>query len=142
METRRLPHKEFFALRNGILADAVRKAGCPCARIFGLNVPQIAEIAKMYGYDNNLAYQLWDEKDCRESRLLACYLFDPQSTNMVEALRIAEDIQSVEEADMLSFRLLKRIPAKIDILNALKSRNNEGNVLQTYLVKVLTRHLE
>ena len=35
----------FMAMRNGIVADALRKGGMPHKVIFGLNVPQLSEIA-------------------------------------------------------------------------------------------------
>ena len=38
--------KEFFTFRNGFLADTLRKAGMPYAVIFGLNVPQLGDIAR------------------------------------------------------------------------------------------------
>ena len=38
--------KDFFVFRNGIVADTLRKAGMPHKVIFGLQIPQIAAIAK------------------------------------------------------------------------------------------------
>lgn len=137
-----MPHKHFFAYRNGMLADAIRQAGCPCARIFGLNVPQLAQIADLYGYDDELASRLWAEKECRESRLLACYLFDPAKVSMQKALSLIYDIQSVEEADILAFRLLKRLPEAHDILTTISDgRYSEGS-LGAYEAKILARHLD
>ncbi|MBD5217127.1 MAG: hypothetical protein HDS70_03020 [Bacteroidales bacterium] len=136
-------HKRFFALRNGVLADAVKKAGCPCPRVYGLNVPQIASIAREIGTDDVLARKLWTEKECRESRLLACYLFDADAMTHEEALRLAADVQSVEEADMLAFRLLKRMSHPERIAEALEDSNNESSgSFGSYTARVLKRHLE
>ena len=33
--------RRFFAMRNGIVADTIRKAGLQDKMIFGLNLPQI-----------------------------------------------------------------------------------------------------
>ena len=37
--------RRFFAMRNGIIADTLRKAGLDYRMIFGLNLPQITDIA-------------------------------------------------------------------------------------------------
>ena len=38
--------RRFFAMRNGIIADTLRKAGLDYRMIFGLNLPQITDIAR------------------------------------------------------------------------------------------------
>ena len=38
----------FLAFRNGIVSDTLRKAGMPYGIIFGLQLPQLAEIARRY----------------------------------------------------------------------------------------------
>lgn len=109
--------KEFFAYRNGIVADVYRKAGAPYSVIFGLQLPQLSAIAsgardKGQGTEkiSELSRELWADKSCRESRLLACYLFDPQAVSVEQAAELARDCQTQEEADMLAFRLLSRMP--------------------------------
>ena len=101
---------QFFAYRNGIIADALRNQGAPHSQIFGLNVPQLAAIARGLTPGEDLARNLWADALCRESRLLACYLFlaDTDATSIIEGNEFAPGIMSHEEADMLSFRLLKR----------------------------------
>ena len=37
--------RRFFAMRNGIVADTIRKAGFDYRMIFGLNLPQLKDIA-------------------------------------------------------------------------------------------------
>ena len=37
---------DFFSLRNGEIADTLRKAGSPYKIIFGLQMPQLEQIAK------------------------------------------------------------------------------------------------
>ena len=66
----------FMAYRNGIVSDTLRKAGMPYNIIFGLQLPQIAAIAREYGASDELADSLWKDSGVRESRLLACYLHD------------------------------------------------------------------
>ena len=125
-------HQQFFSFRNGIVAKAFHDASSPYKRVFGLQLPQMASIARETGYDHDLASQLWAEKECRESRLLACYLFDPDSLSEEEALAIAGDIQTREEADILAWRLLKRLPFAISLPDRLTG----------YVREALLRNLE
>ena len=124
-------HKRFFCFRNGIVAKAFSDAGAPYKRVFGLQVPQLGAIGRECGYDPELASQLWAEKECREARLLACWLFDPSVLPEEEALRMAEDVQTREEADILAWRLLSRLPYASALLPRLNG----------YIAEALTRNL-
>ena len=90
--------KRFFALRNGVVADTLRKAGMPYKMIFGLQVPQLAEIARSLKPETALADELWKDRDVRESRLLACYLFPVSGTDMKKALALARDARTKKKA--------------------------------------------
>lgn len=106
MELREVKQR-FFALRNGLLADMLRKqCALPHKMIFGLNLPQIREIAAEAGTDAALAAQLWADTEVRESRLLA-----PMVTP-AEAARLAwlGEVRTVEEADVVCHRLLRHCP--------------------------------
>ena len=67
--------RHFFALRNGIVADTYRKAGSNFRIIFGLNLPQIVEIAKQTPRSTALADALWHNTTTRESMLLAPMIY-------------------------------------------------------------------
>lgn len=112
---------EFFAYRNGVVADTLRRSGMNYRMIFGCDVPSIAAIARRIGYDDVLAEQLWSEADVRESRLLATYLFDPAKTEIDKAVRLASEVRTREEADMLAFRLLKRLPYATELAEKLSA---------------------
>ncbi|MDE7401818.1 MAG: DNA alkylation repair protein [Muribaculaceae bacterium] len=124
--------KEFFAYRNGMLADTLRNHGDPHKVIFGLNVPQIASIARNIIAEledspeqnstvnrESIARSLWTDREVRESRLLATYLFDPANTTIEQAVALAKDVRTTEEADMLAFRLFKRMKDADKLLSAL-----------------------
>lgn len=118
-ETRQL----FFAMRNGIVADAFRKAADPHRMVFGLQITQLSDIARRIGMpDHDLATQLWNERDCRESRLLACWLFDTAALEADDklAMALACDVQSREEADILVFRQLRRLSTAPRLLQSLR----------------------
>lgn len=112
--------KSFFAFRNGIVADTLRKAGMPYKVIFGLQIPQIAEIARSQSPSLSIAEQLWNDRDVRESRILATYLFPLDKINMEKAMELARDVQTQEEADMLAFRLFKRLTFADTLLSAME----------------------
>ena len=128
--------QKFFVFRNGILADALRRQ-YPYSVIFGLQIPQIAEIARSLTPSAELARALWADENVRESRILATYLFPPYETEMSTALALASEVKTVEEADMLSFRLLKRLPYAPQLREAMESCDE----ISEYMKKALDNHL-
>lgn len=142
--------KEFFAFRDGLTADVLRKGGLPHKMIFGLQIPQIRHIADtlsaLSGEERRArALWLWSDRDVRESRLLACFLFDPSEISPEEALALASDLRSREEADMLAFRLLKRLPSPEAMLRSLEEAIEEegpATVSRRMAAEALRRHLE
>lgn len=129
--------KEFFAFRNGIIADALRKAGMPYKTIFGLQIPQLAQIARSYKPSMEIADELWNDKDVRESRLLATYLFPIDNISKEKAIDLMRSTQTPEESDMLAFRLLKRLPYASELLDVAQSDTS----IPTFAVESLKRHL-
>lgn len=128
----------FFTYRNGPVADSLRAAGNPHKEILGLMVPQLASIARQFPQSMQLAERLWSETEYREARLLACYLFPPEEVTREQALRLWNETIDAEEADMLAFRLIRRLPFAAEILEA----TGEGTPLERYRRKTLTRNLE
>lgn len=117
---------QFFTYRNGIIADTLRPL-MPCYNvIFGLQVPQLAAIARETERSEDLARQLWTDRGVRESRLLAPYLFCTDNMSEDDSVALALDVQTQEEADMLAFRFLKRHPAAASILARLEATAPES----------------
>ena len=112
-------HQRFFSFRNGIVAKAFHDAGAPYKRVFGLQLPQLSDIARETGHDPALARELWNERECREARLLACYLFNPELLTEDDAIAMAHGIQTREEADILAWRLLSRTPYATELAGRL-----------------------
>lgn len=117
----------FFTYRNGMLADTLRGYGDPHKIIFGLDIPRIATIAREFSQDMELARALWEDKEVRESRLLATYLFPIDETDKETVLELCSGVITSEEADMLAFRLLKRLPYALEILDEMKNKSENGN---------------
>lgn len=102
--------RRFFAMRNGIIADALRRGGSPFKIIFGLNMPQIKDIASSIGRHPNLAKWLWNNSSTRESMLLAPMLLDPSAVDAATATLMVEESPSTEIIDSLCHSLLRHSP--------------------------------
>lgn len=102
--------RRFFALRNGIVADALRKAGDPHRIIFGLTLVQIREVAASTPHNAELARMLWANHTTRCSRLLAPMVMPLELITGQEARDMLSDIMSAEEADVLCHALLRKLP--------------------------------
>lgn len=135
--------KAFYALRNGMIADTLRKGGLKQKYIFGLQLPQIKEIADRFRPASEeeaakIAESLWADQECREARLLACYLMPPASTSIEKATEWAEGVGTREEADILAFRLLRYLPFKADIAEELATSDSN---LRKYTAEAIRRFM-
>lgn len=100
--------QRLYAMKNGVLADQLRQAGCPYRLIWGLNLPQLTEIAAETGSDAELAEQLWANRDLRESQLLAPMLYPVAELTREKALELVGNLRWQEDADILCFKLLRK----------------------------------
>lgn len=127
-----------MVFRNGIVADALRNAGMPYHIIFGLQLPQLSQIARSLPLSTALAKELWEDKNVRESRLLACYLFPKDEVTQDLALELGRSVQTPEEADILCFRLLRYLPFADTLAAELEDSDNPT---VAYCSKALQRNL-
>lgn len=102
--------RHMFAMRNGVISDTMRKAGSTFKVIFGLNLPQIIEMAQVFGPDPELARELWANTATRESMLLAPMLIPAADFGEAEARQWIETVPCIEVADILCHRLLRHTP--------------------------------
>lgn len=102
--------QEIYVMRNGILADSLRQSGCPYRLIFGLNLPQLTEIATRTGRRADLAMELWRDTSLREAALMAPMLYPPEELTMEFARERAAAVRWTEDADILCFKLLRHAP--------------------------------
>lgn len=135
MEERQLPEfnamqkvkRRFFAMRNGDLAQQMTERGAKYRINFGLNLPQISEIARDFlpggkehtvcddgstplTADFNMAdfsRRLRDNISTRESMLIAPMLFPVKQLTEEEALGWARSVPTPEVADVLCLKLLR-----------------------------------
>lgn len=104
-------------MRNGALAAQMRAAGLAYRINFGLNIPQIKEIAseisnmQLSSFEMlTLANSLWKNETTRESRLLAPMIYPADLMTSDTALSWMRQTQTTEIADHLCHSLLRHLP--------------------------------
>ena len=109
--------RRFFAMRNGELARQMRCGGLEYRINFGLNIPQIKEIAaEVLSWElsvpeqASLAAELWSNSTTRESMLMAPMIFPPEVMTPQLASEWMAGASSTEVADLLCHSLLRRLP--------------------------------
>ena len=118
--------KEFFAFRNGIVADKLRKAGDPHSMIMGCLLVDIMNIAQQQHEiinDNEtlktLAQELWNDTNSRECRLAAPMLYPAEEMSQEQATQWCQTVETVEIADNLCHKLLRHLPEADDLFRRL-----------------------
>ncbi len=111
--------RRFFAMRNGALAEQLRRAGAPYRIIFGLNLPQLTEIAADTPQSVSLAEQLWANRTTRESMLIAPMIYPANAMQPATAMRWALTADTPEVVDVLCHKLLRRLDYCFDIADEL-----------------------
>ncbi|MDE6823941.1 MAG: hypothetical protein K2J27_04335 [Duncaniella sp.] len=107
--------RRFFAMRNGIVADTIRKGGLHYKMVFGLNLPQIVEIAGGLTPSRELAEQLWSDTRTRESLLLAPMVYPRDEMTRTRASEMLRESPATEVTDILCHRLLRHLPCAMDV---------------------------
>lgn len=99
--------RKFFTFRNGALADNMRRQGVSYRIIFGLNLPQLTEIASETPHNSALAQSLWENKSTRESMLLATMIYPIEEFDIDTARQWVGESPTTEVTDILCHRLLR-----------------------------------
>ena len=115
-DTLRDIRKEFFAFRNGIVAERLRTAGDPHPVIMGCLLADVAAIAQRHRgemADDNaraaVAQALWDDTNSRECRLAAPMIYPAEMMTEPAALQWCSTVETVEIADNLCHKLLRHM---------------------------------
>lgn len=109
-DTMRELKRRFFMMRNGAIGEQLRRNGLKYRIIFGLNMPQLVEIAGDFPVDRDFALALWANTSTRESMLMAPMLYPAGQLTLEDALKLAGESPSVEVTDNLCHRLLGKAP--------------------------------
>ena len=115
MDTLKEIRKEFFAHRNGIVAEALRKTGDQHQVILGCQLADVIAIACRYEKSAELAQSLWNDINSRECRMAATMLYPIQDFKMETALAWCQSVESVEISDVLCHRLLRHLPYAVEL---------------------------
>lgn len=109
--------KEFFAFRNGIIADKLRRAGDPHSMIMGCLLVDVMAIVQRtresIGDEEKLAsiaLELWKDTNSRECRLAAPILYPTRLMTNDMAREWCETVETIEIADNLCHKLLRQLP--------------------------------
>ena len=102
--------QDFFAYRNGIVADMLRKSGDPHEFIMGCQIADINSISQRYPTSVDLADALWQEEKHRECRLASIMIHPKNEFPRDKAMRWINKVETCEIADILCHRLLKHQP--------------------------------
>lgn len=107
--------KEFFAYRNGIIAEQLRAAGDPHTMIMGCQLADVIAITSRYEKNTALAQELWDDEKHRECRMAATMLYPAENFDIETAVAWCQSVESVEIADVLCHRLLRHLPYAVEL---------------------------
>ncbi len=127
--------RRIYAMRNGVVAQALRTAGSPHRLIMGVNLPQLVEIARSTGTDANLARTLWQDTPTRESMLIAPMLFPAEEMTFDEASHWIETTLGTEATDILCHRLLRKLPFAYEL--ALKYADSPNTLWRYASLRIL-----
>ena len=112
---------EFFAYRNGVVAEQLRVAGDPHTVIMGCQLADVVAITNRYEKDAQLAQALWDDTSHRECRIAATMLYPVEEFAMETAHEWCSGVESVEIADVLCHRLLRHLDYAPDLFKQLQA---------------------
>lgn len=131
--------RRFFEMRNGALAESLRRQGAPYKIIFGLNIPQIVEIAQECGINPDLARELRANTSTRESMLLAPMIMDHSRLEYDEAIKWICESPTTEVSDILVHRLLGKLPYSLTLAEHLL--DTDIDMAHYGAMRLLFRHI-
>lgn len=100
--------RRLYEYKNGVVADALRAGGCPYRMIWGLNLPQLREVAAGTEPSVALAEELWADSTLREAHLAGALVYPGPLPDIDTARRWLSGIRWTEDADILCFSLLRK----------------------------------
>ena len=107
--------KEFFAYRNGMIAEQLRAAGDPHTMILGCQLADVIAITEHYDKSAELAQALWNDASNRECRMAATMLYPIEEFDMETAIAWCQSVECMEIADVLCHRMLRHLPYAKDL---------------------------
>ncbi|MFI3240027.1 MAG: DNA alkylation repair protein [Bacteroidales bacterium] len=130
---------QFFTFRNGLIGERLRESGDPHKIIFGLNLPQITDIAKGCEHTPQLAQAMWDNQSTRESKIIATMLYPAEQFSQATAQQWIAEIPTYEIADILCHKLLRNTQYAEELIY--KYSSESSTMMERYLALRLALNL-
>lgn len=112
--------KQGFNLRkNGVVSDILASMNLPHRIIWGLNLPQIKELAAEVSPSRELSEMLRKDLSTRESVLIAPMLMPPGEVDAEFAERMVAEAPTAESIDILVNTLLRKLPFASELMEKL-----------------------
>ncbi len=140
--------RRLYAMRNGALAAQMRNGGLNYRINFGVNIPQIKEIASdllQTGLTTtelvDLANALWSNENTRESRLIAPMILPIEAMTPELATRWLREAQTTEIADHLCHSLLRKLPYADAAANAVLADADASDINRYAALRLILNRL-
>lgn len=126
-------------LKNGVVADALKKAGITYDLSYGVSIVHLRNIAKNYKKDNVLALALWRKK-WRETMILATMLLESNEGGVKLLEQFTLEAHTEELFQQLGLNGISNLPnAENIIVEYLKTGNVQKRIVACYAIsKVCT----
>lgn len=125
---------------DGETSSYQRQMGLDYGINFGVNILRLREIAQTLPQEQELADLMWS-KNVREMKLLSLMLRHPEELTMEQALRLSAEVETLEIAEQLVFRLLRFVPFSSKLLSALFSERYNPSPPSAAVPYLLLNHL-
>lgn len=93
---------------NGVTADSMKSKGVLYKQNFGVELPVLREMAKLYSPSHDLAQRLW-QIGGRETMILSVFLQPLAGFTIIKALERVKSAQQKEIIDILCLYLLSKV---------------------------------
>lgn len=113
--------QQFSLMKNGVVSDALVAMKLPHRIIWGLNLPQLKEIAAKVTPSAELSKMLRDDKATRESGLIAPMVMPREELTFKEAVEWVDDAPTTECIDILVHSLLRHVDYAPELMEQLAS---------------------
>lgn len=124
---------------DGETSTNQRKMGLDYEVNFGVNLLRLQELAKSLPKEE-LADLMWHKK-VREMKLLSLMIRSVDTLTMDQALTLADEVETLEVAEQLVFRLFRRAPFAAELLSTLFERKYDRHTPSATLPYLLLNHL-
>ena len=135
--------QQFMLMKNGVVSDSMKAVGLPHRIIWGLNMPQLREIAERYDRSKELFDALWGDVATRESVIMAPMLLPYDAISADEVIRLIDEAPTPEALDSLTFNALRHRQDVWDIIGGMEGAEslNRRYATMRLLARVVRENL-